>query len=59
MFQFTIMLFLVVTSMLDIEVLEHNVRRSISSVIMICLWMKMFDWLRMFDYSSKYVSLII
>ena len=59
MFQFTIMFFLVVTSMLQIDVMAHTVRRSISSVIMICLWMKMFDWLRMFDYSSKYVSLII
>ena len=59
MFQFTILLFLVVTSMLQIEVMTHTVKKSISSVIMVCLWIKMFDWLRMFDYTSKYVSMII
>ena len=25
---------------------------------MVVMWMKMFDWLRMFDNASKYVSLI-
>ena len=59
LFQFLMNFFLISTNLLRLELMSDVVVRSISSLIMICMWMKMFDWLRMFDYSSKYISLII
>ena len=61
LYQFIMNLFLVLTSLLEIEFVHLNDtrKRALSSLIMICLWMKMFDWLRMFDHTSKFVSLIM
>ena len=61
LYQFIMNLFLVLTSLLQIDVphLSDEKKRVFSSLIMICLWMKMFDWLRMFDLTSRFVSLII
>ena len=33
-------------------------QRVISALIVVISWMKMFDWLRLFDNSSMHVSLI-
>ena len=60
LYQFIMNLFLVVTSLFQIDFphLDDTKKRAFSSCIMICLWMKMFDWLRMFDSTSKFVSQI-
>ena len=50
---------LLITSLLEIEIVKDIPKRAISAFIVVIMWMKMFDWLRMFDYSSKYISLII
>ena len=49
---------LLITSLLEIEIVKDIPKRATSAFIVVIMWMKMFDWLRMFDQASKYVSLI-
>ena len=58
LFQFFANFLFLTTSLLDLQLLEDNKQRATSSFIMVIMWLKMFDWLRMFDNASKYVSLI-
>ena len=61
LYQFIMNLFLILTSLLQIDVpyFDDTNKRAFSSLIMICLWMKIFDELRMFDLTNYFVSLIL
>ena len=59
LFQYGSNLFLTIISLLEHEkdILEDITMRVISSLIMMFMMMKMFDWFRTFDSTNKYMSL--
>ena len=59
LFQYSINMILIVVTVFEIEWPNNSVRRVIASVSCLLIWMKMFDWLRLFDATSFYIKLII
>ena len=59
LFQYSINMILIVVTVFEIEWPSNSQRRVIASVSCLLIWVKMFDWLRLFDATSFYIKLII
>ena len=58
LFQYVTMTGLLIASMTDYNFTSIETRRITSAMLCFILWLKIFDWLRMFDATSFYVKLI-
>ena len=58
-FQYGSVFFLVFITLFNLEMVESNVRHVWCSILVILMWAKLFDWLRMFNKTSFYISLIL
>ena len=50
---------LIITTMLRYEILSLENRCIVCSILAIVMWVKMLDWLRMFDSTTFFIKLII
>lgn len=58
LFQYFTMFGLLIASMTDYNFTSIQTRRIMSAMLTFILWLKIFDWMRMFDATSFYVKLI-
>ena len=59
LFQYSVHTLLIIVTICEIDFPSNSHRRVIASVSCMLIWMKMFDWLRLFDATSFYIKLII
>lgn len=59
MFQYSVNMILIVVTIFEIDWPSNSQRRVIASISCLVIWMKMFDWLRLFDATSFYIKLIM
>ena len=57
--QFTVNILLVLLTLFGIDWPSRPARRVIASISVLLIWMKMFDWLRLFDTTTFYIKLIV
>ena len=57
--QYLISLLLLTVTVFNLDWFSLDTRRCIASFLMILLWGKMFDWMRLFDSTSFYIFLIV
>lgn len=56
--QYLMNLVLVVVTVYKLDFIEEDTRKIMSALVGMLLWLKMFDWMRMFDTTSFYIKLI-
>ena len=59
LFQFTGNIFLIVVTMFEVDFYTMDFIRALASMVSIVIWIKMFDWFRIFDTTSFYIKLIM
>lgn len=59
LFQYVSNFFLIFITLCGFEVVDQNSRRVWCSLLVLLMWVKLFDWLRMFNKTSFYISLIL
>ena len=58
-FQYIVNLMLIFVTAYDTEWPSDDARRIVGAVLVCIVWLKMFEWLKMFDATSFYIKLII
>ena len=58
-FQYTINGMLITVSVFSIDWPDNSTRRVIASISCMVIWIKIFDFLRLFDATSFYIKLIM
>ncbi len=56
--QYTISTILIVMTIFQSDYIDISHRRMLCSVTLFLAWLKMFEWLKMFDTTSYYIKLI-
>ena len=59
MLQYSINIALALITLSRSELVSDSTRRVVAALLVILIWGKMFDWLRMFDSTSFYVLLLM
>ena len=58
-FQYFSVFFMIFLTLFDIDCISSSARRVWCSLLVVLMWAKLFDWLRMFNKTSFYISLIL
>ena len=58
-FQYGSVFFLIFITLFNFEIVDSSIRRIWCSMLVVLMWAKLFDWLRMFNKTSFYISLIL
>ena len=59
LFQFISNIFLILVTMFEIDYFSKSFIRMLGSLVAIVIWVKVFDWFRIFDATSFYIKLIM
>ena len=59
LFQFIANIFIILVTIFEIDYFSLYFMRTLSSLVAIVMWVKVFDWFRIFDATSFYIKLIM
>ena len=59
LFQFTANVFITLVTIFEIDYFSIYFMRTLCSLVAIVIWIKVFDWFRIFDATSFYIKLLM
>ena len=57
--QFITVIFIILVTMFEIDFFTKYFMRTLSALVAIVIWIKVFDWFRIFDATSFYMKLLM
>ena len=57
--QFITVIFIILVTMFEVDYFTKYFMRTLSALVAIVIWIKMFDWFRIFDATSFYMKLLM